>query len=186
MPRTCAGRRERTLLSALREAAAAETLREQAETDQLTGLSNRHGLINRIDSETGAIVRTVAVVDCDELKTVNDTLGHQAGRHLPAGHRRAAAGKPREVGPDRPLGRGRVPRGAAPRPRARHALPEPHAPRHRREVPVSVDGTMVDASVSIGVAAWRPDMTFDDALAAADRALYEAKGRGRNQIVTSS
>ena len=42
---------------------------------------------------------------------------------------------------------------------------------------------MTPASVSIGVAEWRPGMTFDDALQAADQAMYEAKATGRNRIV---
>lgn len=178
-------RRERALVTALREAAAAETLREQAETDQLTGLSNRHGLINRIDSEPDAAVRTVAVVDCDGLKSVNDTLGHLAGDiylQAIAGRLQGSLAKADLIarwGGDEFLVVQRLDLE-----RAMHSLNRMH--RAIDASPISVDGTMVDASVSIGVAVWLPDMSFDDALAAADRALYEAKDQGRNQIVTSA
>ena len=47
---------------------------------------------------------------------------------------------------------------------------------------VGVPGSSVEASVSIGVAEWAGGVSFDDALAAADRALYRAKSLGRNQI----
>jgi diguanylate cyclase (GGDEF)-like protein len=41
-------------------------------------------------------------------------------------------------------------------------------------------------TVSIGVAALRPDETGADLLARADTALYEAKDRGRNCVVAAS
>lgn len=41
-------------------------------------------------------------------------------------------------------------------------------------------------TVSVGVAALRPDETLDGLLARADAALREAKDRGRNCVVTSS
>lgn len=175
--------RERVLVAALRKAAAAETLREQAETDQLTGLGNRHGLINRIDGEAPDIVRTVAVIDCDGLKSVNDTLGHLAGDiylQAIAGRLHGSLSKADLIarwGGDEFLVVQRL--GLD---RAMPALTRMH---HAIDAsPISLDGAMVNASVSIGVAAWLPGTTFDEALAAADQALYEAKDQGRNQIVT--
>ncbi|OZC83947.1 hypothetical protein CH254_23975 [Rhodococcus sp. 06-412-2C] len=50
-------------------------------TDPLTGLSNRRGLyeaIDTVDFDDGAEI-CVVVVDIDEFKTVNDTFGHDAG-----------------------------------------------------------------------------------------------------------
>lgn len=177
-------RRERTLVSALREAAAAETLREQAETDQLTGLANRHGLTSRVDAAGAGLDRTVAVIDCDGLKAVNDELGHLAGDE----YLRAVAGRlqgslskddviarwggdeflvVQDLGADRAV---------------------PVLTRMLRAVndsPISIGGSLVNGSVSIGVAAWPAGMSLDEALSAADGALYEAKEQGRNQIVES-
>jgi diguanylate cyclase (GGDEF)-like protein len=178
-------RRERALVAALHEAAAAEMLRQQAETDQLTGLSNRHGLINRIDGEPEDIVRTVAVIDCDGLKSVNDTLGHLAGDvylQAIAGRLHGSLSKADLIarwGGDEFLVVQRLDLD-----RAMPALARMH--RAIDASPISVGGTMVKASVSIGVAAWPPGLTFDEALAAADQALYAAKDQGRNQIVTST
>jgi diguanylate cyclase (GGDEF)-like protein len=47
---------------------------------------------------------------------------------------------------------------------------------------VTIPEGSLDASVSIGVAPWPSGVPFDDALAAADRALYRAKSQGRDQL----
>jgi diguanylate cyclase len=48
------------------------------------------------------------------------------------------------------------------------------------------DGTDLNVTVSIGVAAARPeDRTIDDVLGRADEALYQAKQRGRNCVATA-
>jgi diguanylate cyclase (GGDEF)-like protein len=178
-------RRDRVLVSALREAATAETLRQQAETDQLTGLSNRYGVTARVDGIPDDVVRTVTVVDCDGLKAINDGLGHHAGDvYLQAIAGRLQGSLPKDdliarwggdeflivqrLGIDQALA----------------SLTRMH--RAIDTSPISIDGVMVDASVSVGVAAWPPEMSFDAALSEADRALYEAKNQGGNQIVTSS
>ena len=178
-------RRERALISALRTAAATETLREQAETDQLTGLRNRHGVTNRAVLATSDSVRTIAVIDCDGLKAINDTMGHQAGDvylQAIAGRLHGSLSKDDLIarwGGDEFLVVQQLPMGTA-----MHSLTRMH--HAIDDSPVSLGGAMVEASVSIGVAEWQPGMTFDDALAAADRALYSAKDQGRNQIVTST
>ncbi len=66
-----------TLTSELR------TARDRAERDQLTGLHNRHHLERYLGSGNVAQVDLVALlVDVDDLKPVNDTLGHEAGDAL--------------------------------------------------------------------------------------------------------
>jgi diguanylate cyclase (GGDEF)-like protein len=52
-------------------------LRRQAVTDPLTGLPNRSALRRRLDDATGTV--TLAVIDLDDFKPVNDTHGHDAG-----------------------------------------------------------------------------------------------------------
>lgn len=53
------------------------TLRHLAATDPLTGLANRSALRRRLDQAPGDV--TVALVDLDDFKPVNDTYGHEAG-----------------------------------------------------------------------------------------------------------
>jgi len=52
-------------------------LQREAVTDPLTGVGNRSALRRRLDAATGEL--TVAFVDLDDFKAVNDTYGHDAG-----------------------------------------------------------------------------------------------------------
>jgi diguanylate cyclase (GGDEF)-like protein/PAS domain S-box-containing protein len=67
-----------------------DQLRRQAFTDPLTGLPNRPLLLDRLahdlaaratDDEAGAVL-AVALVDLDDVKSINDSLGHAAGDSL--------------------------------------------------------------------------------------------------------
>ena len=62
-------------------------LRQRALYDPLTGLANRHLLMDRLDEAQRFSSRhnekfAVMVVDLDKLKLVNDTMGHEAGDRL--------------------------------------------------------------------------------------------------------
>jgi diguanylate cyclase (GGDEF)-like protein/PAS domain S-box-containing protein len=64
-----------------------EKLREQALTDQLTGLGNRHYLEDNLSRELARTLRRedsvcVAMLDLDHFKKFNDTYGHDAGDML--------------------------------------------------------------------------------------------------------
>lgn len=177
-------RREQQLVHALNEAAAAEAMRHQAETDQLTGLLNRHGVTRALDSLDPDSPRSVAIIDCDGLKGVNDTLGHAAGdEYLVAIAGRLAGGLSKSDliarwGGDefivvQPL-------------TVEAALPI--LARMQRAIdssPIHVADQDLTSSVSIGVSQWASDMTFDEALRKSDAAMYEAKAGGRNQLVTA-
>jgi diguanylate cyclase (GGDEF)-like protein len=63
--------------------AAVEQLVHQANHDPLTGLPNRGYVLRRITealaADAGPRLRAVLFIDLDDLKTTNDTLGHDAG-----------------------------------------------------------------------------------------------------------
>lgn len=65
------------------EVARTDSLRRMAMFDELTGLPNRRGFIERAEALISAAPRgshvTVAFVDLDGLKAVNDEYGHTAG-----------------------------------------------------------------------------------------------------------
>ena len=52
-------------------------LRRRADTDPLTGLANRSALERRLAEASGPV--TVAILDLDDFKPVNDTHGHESG-----------------------------------------------------------------------------------------------------------
>jgi diguanylate cyclase (GGDEF)-like protein len=177
-------RREARLGQALEEAAVAERLRVQAESDALTGLLNRRGLLRALGDHEPTVSRTLTLMDCDKLKLINDEHGHLAGDE----YLRALAGRVRSNLASRDLiGRWggdeflvvqdlTAEQAVGTILRLREAINNP---------PIQLPTGSLPASVSIGVAEWVPGQGFDDALAAADRALYQAKSAGGNRVEVS-
>ncbi|HLW46690.1 MAG TPA: sensor domain-containing diguanylate cyclase [bacterium] len=74
----------RYLAGAIEVARLYEELRNLASTDELTRLPNRRSILERFGTELSRALRdaqplSVAIVDLDDLKRLNDTLGHQVG-----------------------------------------------------------------------------------------------------------
>jgi diguanylate cyclase (GGDEF)-like protein/PAS domain S-box-containing protein len=163
-------------------------LLSQAERDVLTGLPNRAGFLRAIEA---AITRlpaepcSLAMVDLDRFKSVNDVLGHEAGdavlTAVAATLSHAAEGQivARLAGDEFVILMPGVAleQATAIAEQVRSALAFADI-RARNE--------RIRQQVSIGVAEVGPDDTAATALAAADRALYEAKNGGRNRVVTAS
>lgn len=162
-------------------------LQHRATHDQLTGLANRALSDDRLEREIAAAARAktqfgVMFVDLDRFKTVNDSLGHQAGDILLtiAAQRllqtvRASDSVARVGGDEFVLllrelgGRGDA---AAVAKKLMAVMAEP----------VDLEGTPFHLSISVGVAMFPADATDAHALlASADAALTYAKrgGRGR-------
>lgn len=169
---------------------AAAALEQRVRTDELTKLLNRRGIFEKLEDLRGKTPRTgrdlaVLFVDFDKFKDINDTCGHAAGDEV----LRATADRIRaclrhsddlgaRVGGDEMMV---VLHGV-------HGIKDAVgvAEKLRRSVatPVKYDGLTVEATVSIGVALARPDESTDALVARADAAMYEAKQRGRNQVIT--
>jgi diguanylate cyclase (GGDEF)-like protein len=163
-------------------------------TDELTQLANRRHFDRRLAEEWHRAARTgntlsVLLVDIDHFKRVNDTHGHQFGDEcLKAIAGALRAGVPRLTDLV-----------------ARYGGEEfvillvetsladavPVAERVRRTVAattITSHATSLTVTVSIGVASARPGRRGESrerVLALADQALYQAKARGRDQVVTS-
>jgi two-component system, cell cycle response regulator len=74
----------RYLAGAIEVSRLYEQLRSLAGTDELTSLPNRRSILERFASEMSRAHRdaqplSIAIVDLDDLKRINDTLGHQVG-----------------------------------------------------------------------------------------------------------
>ncbi|HEX6501043.1 MAG TPA: diguanylate cyclase [Micromonosporaceae bacterium] len=173
---------------------AAEGFAQQAEHDELTGLTNRGPFIARLtsacaDANAGGRRVAVSIVDLDRLKPINDAFGHQLGDAvLVAVARRLSA----SVGPDDLVARiGGDEFAILSRP-AHHVSPDIVADatgdRWRRAVatadPSLGPGTYTSASVGVAVSGTTADAR--SLLTAADRAMYRAKQAGGNRVVVQS
>lgn len=162
-----------------------------AHQDQLTGLFNRHRFLALYQPSWDHAVRTredlsVLMIDIDWFKKFNDVYGHLVGDEV---LRRiagiiAAQARPRDVvgrfgGEEFILVAPGTPRdlGCLLGERIRTAVEEARF--------VAPDGAElpIRLTVSVGVASRQPGMAGpDDLVREADRCLYLAKSRGRNQV----
>jgi len=160
-----------------------------SQTDELTGLYNRRGfgiLANRLFGQAMRYERpaSVLMIDSDNLKSVNDTHGHEAGNQLLKQVSKTILAELRfsdvaaRYGGDEFIL-------LLPETPAQGAMDV--AERIRSAIatmPLDVGGIRVKTSVSIGVAVYPEDgRGIDTIVARADRGLYQAKEQGRNRVI---
>lgn len=171
--------------------AAERRLAELAGTDPLTRLPNRRRLgevldAERLRGERGGRPFAVVLMDIDHFKRINDTLGHDAGDFVLRNVARVLRDTLREqdhvgrwggeeflaVLPESSVEQGRL---AAER--LREAVE-----RARLEV----EATRVPVTLTLGVALCAGGAPVDPVIRAADEALYEGKGAGRNRVICAA
>ncbi|NYI41292.1 GGDEF domain-containing protein [Demequina lutea] len=166
-------------------------LAEQAETDGLTGLYNRHHLELVLSSlvaraAVGLVPLTAVMIDVDRFKQVNDTFGHAVGDRVLV----AVAKALREgVRAGDVLVRFGGEEFLALLPGAHAADVAARAERWRStlaELRVASEQGPVGVTVSIGVAEASRGDNPDDLLSRADKAMYEAKVGGRDRVVIAN
>jgi diguanylate cyclase (GGDEF)-like protein len=179
--------RQRTLHAA-RTMKSFDTLRSQHEvatraaaTDPLTGVPNRRGfddLVSTLSARTAAgagQLLTILIVDMDHFKEINDTLGHTAGDHALLKVTQALTSSVRDGDMVARLGGDEF---AA-------LLPNTDSLAGRRIAQRMVDAvgqlSVHGATVSVGVASG-PAHAVRETIAHADRAMYQAKRGGGNQV----
>lgn len=169
---------------------AYEDLRKLATVDPLTGVLARSGLVesgHRLVSESRRHGRPLAVLllDVDQFKTINDTLGHAAGdgvlQHLAARARLVLRGEDvlGRLGGDEFVALLPSTDAAGARvvaERLREAINHAHMLYRGEEIP---------APVSIGVAEVRADEALEAVLQRADLAMYQAKRAGGDRVELS-
>jgi diguanylate cyclase (GGDEF)-like protein len=179
---------ERALRYALKLGDTLASLRHLATRDEVTGLLNRRELERILAAErqrAGRFLRTFALllIDLDQFKAINDTHGHPAGdrvlRHvaeLLLGQTRAADTVARYGGDE--LAIIQIEGTPADALAAARRLCEVAS---ATPCPQPAPGEPISFSLSIGVATYPLDGdSVEQLIAAADRALYAAKSKGRN------
>ena len=177
-----------TIMAAV--AQRAKRLRLMVGVDHLTGLSQRAPFIERVDEELARARRrgaplSVTILDLDAFKAFNDAFGHPAGdRVLKAVASRLRSSVRKSDLVARFGGEEFVvafPETAVEQ--ARQRVEHIRAELARLRIPVG-RGEQRQVTVSAGLASWPADgETFDAVLTRADSRLYEAKRRGKNQVV---
>jgi diguanylate cyclase (GGDEF)-like protein/PAS domain S-box-containing protein len=163
-------------------------LARMAEHDQLTGLPNRYLLHDRLAQACGRSQReglqiALFYLDLDGFKRINDTHGHAAGDAILQEIARRATVMVRatdtvaRIGGDEFVvlmegffsykqldGVGRKIIAAF-------------------EAPFMVEGRALELSASVGVATFPPSKSWEELLATADAAMYEAKAAGSGSVI---
>lgn len=167
---------------AISSAEALETLSQQATTDPITGLANYRAFHERLGSEVERSARhgralSVAILDLDHFKLVNDTHGHQTGDEVLAEVARRLAGAVRGGELMARIG-GEEFAWLMPEATAEGAWVAAERVREAiQDAPFDATGPL---TVSIGVCSNMQAETADELVGRADEALYWSKAGGRN------
>ncbi len=168
---------------------AQRKLRILARTDELTSILNRRAILENISTEIDRAVRengllSLAILDIDHFKQVNDAFGHDAGDMVLTECVRRIQSIIRSYDL---LGRfgGEefifILPGASPE-EARQVCERVRAEIGNRPFPL--DQSTISLTVSQGLAFWNRADSLDALIKKADTALFKAKHQGRDRVVS--
>jgi diguanylate cyclase len=165
-------------------------LAEEVQTDQLTKVANRRGLQTSFLGEQARMQReggqlAVALLDIDNFKKLNDSLGHAAGDEALIGlaNKTQAILRPGDV-----VARYGGEEFVLLLPSTELEEARQVIGRLQRALSSSLfmhDGKDVFITFSAGVTLYRTNESLEAALTRADEALYEAKRTGKNRTCTA-
>ncbi|MGR6835149.1 GGDEF domain-containing response regulator [Syntrophomonas erecta] len=167
-----------------------ERILQMARTDYLTGLLNRGAFMERLEGEISRSWRDgqnlgIIIIDIDHFKAVNDRYGHQVGDLVLRDFSHCLASMCRSYDF---VGRYGGEEFIVSLPGADCQETTQVAERIRQRVAENTTYTAeagIKVTASFGIAAIMPEQikNADELIYKADQALYEAKERGRNQVV---
>jgi diguanylate cyclase (GGDEF)-like protein len=167
---------------------ANERLRFSSEHDPLTGLSNRRYFNERVLAVDGGrpVGGCVLLADLDHFKRINDTHGHPAGDAVLAAMSQRLSAALRENDKLVRWGGEEFLAVLGPMTPAQADLTAERLLQAVRREPVMWNGHMIRCTISIGYASFpmegtATDISLDSAISLVDKALYEAKRRGRDR-----
>jgi len=161
---------------------------EASERDPLSGVLNRRGIEGRLKqelerSERGRQRLSLALVDIDHFKKINDTQGHAAGD---AAIREVASAMARQLRTSDALGRYGGDEFLVVLPMTMASEAVVVAERLNEAVNgLESQGLNLGLTLSLGITEASPDDDAISLLARADEALYQAKSAGRNCMRTA-
>ena len=164
-------------------------LSEEVSTDALTQVANRRGLAKAFEQERSRVERdglaaaplAVALIDIDNFKKLNDSLGHAAGD---VALKNLAARVKEWLRPIDHVARFGGEEFVVLLPGTPVTESQQVLTRLQRRLSASLfmhEGREVFVTFSAGVSAWRLGETLEAALGRADEGLYEAKRSGKNR-----
>ena len=164
---------------------ALDTLQHMATQDTLTGLLNRRTMTDLAEAEIKLMDRSgtplsVALLDLDHFKHINDHAGHAAGDAVLCGFAAHAQGVLRQVDKVARWG-GEEFLVLLPQVGQDNAQSAIERLRVSAERLAYAGHPGLRATFSAGIAEVQPGDTLEQVVDRADRALYEAKRRGRNR-----
>jgi diguanylate cyclase (GGDEF)-like protein len=167
---------------------ANERLRFSSEHDPLTGLSNRRYFNERVLAVDGGrpVGGCVLLADLDHFKRINDTHGHPAGDAVLAAMSQRLSAALRENDKLVRWGGEEFLAVLGPMTPAQADMTAARLLQAVRREPVMWNGQMIRCTISIGYASFpmegsATDISLDSAISLVDKALYEAKRRGRDR-----
>lgn len=165
-------------------------LQRLATTDSLTGIANRRAFLEHAEHIFKSCQRyqtqmTLMMLDLDFFKSINDKYGHQCGDQALIHFAETVKLELRESDLFGRLGGEEfcVLLQQASQPEAMLVAERIRA--HIQSLPLSAaSGEIFSLTVSIGIATYRPeDDRLGRLLERSDKALYQAKSHGRNQVI---
>lgn len=164
-----------------------DELEAMAQTDVLTGLTNRRQATTLMAGAVGTASRhgrdlCVVMVDVDHFKSVNDSYGHGGGDEV---LRSVAEIMRRTLRAEDTAARWGGEEFLVILPDIQRDGAERAAERLRSALaaePIVCDGKLVAVTASFGVAEFTGEENFEELIARADSALYDAKAAGRDRV----
>lgn len=179
---TCVG----AITLTLHHARSAALHKDEAHTDALTGLLNRRALFKQFNAETSFAGHAVIMFDLDHFKLINDHFGHERGDKVLWKFSGVLRDSLRGSDIVARLGGEEFCAVLKDQDIESAQLVADRVLRAYSALNIALDQTGRRATVSIGIAVGTPGENFSAALRRADKALYEAKRSGRNQVQIAS
>jgi diguanylate cyclase (GGDEF)-like protein len=166
----------------------ASHLEKHAVTDSLTGMINHEHVFTELkkalsQSQSDQVPLCIVMADIDHFKRVNDNYGHLAGDGVLKEVAKRIKGSLRGFDI---VGRYGGEEFLLILHRAELATARMVAERIRSRIaatPIDLPKEILDVTISMGVAMAKSDESVNSLVERADRALYNAKENGRNQVV---